>query len=620
MSDGHGHSFTATAGSTSVDIHGWTLSGLTVTPANDANFSLQITAKTQDADGNLSAPATATEAVTVAPEAPTVAPVAASGVEGTAIALDLGTTVNGLPGDSNSLASLVVSTIPVGATLSDGHGHSFTATAGATSIDVHGWTLSSLTVTPADATSFTLHVAASAHDADGNFSATASGTEAVTVTPDVPVIVGETNPAEQAVIVVTPGEPIILAAGGTTNTLGLNTETFDGQSRGSVSNNGFGHGNFHSAALNATFSASGHAGVVEGSSGVSSAPFIGPLPGGADTTNYLSIGGGASETITFQTEENAFGLYWGSVDAYNTIAFYHGSTLVASYTGADIVPLLANGGQGSFASNGYVEFYGLSSFDKVVLSSSSNAFEVDNISAGSVSGPHAELAAPVAGTLSVHDTTVGDTLTASVLGNAVVSYNGSTTLPGGVNVAGLIDAGDVTFDSVTSDGGTDVLNWTYHPGNANLDFLKAGDTLTLTFSAQVSNGVNVSAVQPLTISIAGANTSADLSQFKFVSGTSQNDTFGDVHGNVTVFGAGGQDTFVFKPNFGNPTIADFNVNNDTIDISHTLFNSVASILASAHSANSGHDTVITDSHHDTITLLGVTVAQLQQHSTDFHLV
>ncbi len=293
---------------------------------------------------------------------------------------NLGTTANGLPGDTNSLASLVVSTIPVGATLNDGHGHSFTASVGSTSIDVHDWALSGLTIKPADATSFTLHVAATEHDAEGNLSATATGIEAVSVTPDLPVIVGETDPAEQAVIVVTPGVPVVLAPGTSNNTLALNTETFNSQPEGSHSSNGAGHGNFYSAALNTTFSATGHAGVVDNSSSVTSAPFIGPLPGGVDTTNYLSIGGGATETISFAVEENAFGLYWGSVDSYNKIVFYHGETLVASYSGADIAPLLANGGQGSFASNAYVEFYGLSSFDKVVLSPTSNAFEIDNIS------------------------------------------------------------------------------------------------------------------------------------------------------------------------------------------------------------------------------------------------
>ncbi len=188
LSDGHGHSFTAAAGSTSIDIHGWDLSGLTITPTGDANFALQITATTRDTDGDLSTPATATEAVTVAPEAPTLAPVAASGVEGTAIALDLGTTVNGQPGDNNSLASLLIGTIPVGATLSDGHGHSFTAAAGSTSVDIHGWTLSGLTITPANGTNFVLQITAATQDADGNLSAAATATETVTVTPAAPTL------------------------------------------------------------------------------------------------------------------------------------------------------------------------------------------------------------------------------------------------------------------------------------------------------------------------------------------------------------------------------------------------------------------------------------------------
>ncbi len=113
------------------------------------------------------------------------------------------------------------------------------------------------------------------------------------------------------------------------------------------------------------------------------------------------------------------------------------------------------------------------------------------------------------GTLSVSDVAAGDTLTASVLGNTVATYNGSTTLPTNIKLAGFINASDITFDTATSDGGTDVLHWTYHPNNSNLDFLKSGDTLTLTFTAQVNNGLHGSTDQPLTITIAGTNTSAD---------------------------------------------------------------------------------------------------------------
>jgi hypothetical protein len=429
---------------------------------------------------------------------------------------------------------------------------------------------------------------------------------------DVPKIVGETDPSTQTVILAK--SPIVLSAGVTTNSLGLHTESFDGLSAGSASNNGFGHGTFTDPTLGAVFTSSGDAGVVHGSSSVTAAPFIGPLPGHADATNYLSIGAHGSETITFASEQNAFGLYWGSVDPFNTLDFYDGTRLVASYTGAEIVPLLSNGGQGSFASNGYVEFSDLAPFNKVVLATGgSNAFEIDNISAGSVSDSHVHLASPITGTLTVSDADIGDTLTVSVTGNAVAEYNGSTTLPSNINVAALIDSHAITFDSVTSNGGSEVLDWTYNPTNANFDFLEPGDKLTLTFDAQVSDGHVVTGDQPLTVTVVGTGASV-------VNGTAQNDTFVNVGGGVTIFGKGGQDTFVFNEKFNNATIGDFDVNKDTIDIDHTLFANVAAILASAQPANSGHDTVITDAAHDKLTLTGVTVAQLQLHSNDFHLV
>jgi VCBS repeat-containing protein len=323
----------------------------------------------------------------------------------------------------------------------------------------------------------------------------------VTGANDTPSIVGEVDPAARTIVVAHPTSPLVLASGVNVNSLGLNTETFDGVSAGLSSNNGANHGNFQSAALGATFSASGNAGVVNGSSSsVTAAPFVGPAPGHQDTTNYLSIGGNGTETITFATAKNAFGLYWGSLDSYNTITFYDGATLVGSYTGADISPLFPNGNQGSFASNGYVEFSGLHSFNKVVLGSTSNAFEIDNISAGSI--PSATLA-PITGTLSVRDADIGDTLTAFVTGNATIEYSGS--LPGSIDMTALLAAGNVTFDSMLSNGGTAVLQWTYHPTNVNLDFLHAGDVLKIKFVAEVSDGHGNTGSQPLTVTIIGAD-------------------------------------------------------------------------------------------------------------------
>ena len=441
----------------------------------------------------------------------------------------------------------------------------------------------------------------------------ASSSEPVTFTVtgsnDAPTIVGETNPATQTIILAQ--SPFVLSAGTSTNSLGLPTETFDeaGIVAGSASNNGSGHGTFTNSALGAHFSSSGNAGVVHGSSSVTAAPFIGPLPGHADTTNYLSIGANGSETITFATQKNEFGLYWGSVDTFNTVSFYNGNQLVASYSGADVAPLLANGNQGSFSASGYVEFSDLAPFTRVVLASgSSNAFEIDNISAGFVSDSHVHLAGPITGTLTVNDADIGDTLTASVTGNAVAEYNDSTTLPSGLDISALIASGAITFDTVKTTGGQDVLDWTYNPTNANLDFLEPGDKLTLTFNATVSDGHATTANQALTVTLVGNGSSV-------VNGTPQNDTFTDVGGGVTISGDGGHDIYNFNAHFHSATITDFNVSNDVIDISSTLFTSVTALLTSA--ATSGANTIITDSAGDQITLDHVSVAQLKANPGDF---
>ena len=155
----------------------------------------------------------------------------------------------------------------------------------------------------------------------------------LTVTASInhaPAIMSETDPVSQTVIV----NPVALAQGINTNSLGLSTETFDGLLVGS--------GNFHSAALDATFSGSGNVGVINGSiPGVGVSLFLGPLPGSVDTTNYLIINSGGTETITFGSEKNTFGLYWGTIDLANTITFYDGGTFIASYTGSEVVGLLS---------------------------------------------------------------------------------------------------------------------------------------------------------------------------------------------------------------------------------------------------------------------------------------
>jgi hypothetical protein len=114
-----------------------------------------------------------------------------------------------------------------------------------------------------------------------------------------------------------------------------------------------------------------------GSLGLYATPF-------GDGTNYMAVLGGKSETIAFGSPESVFGLYWGSVDGYNSLTFYNGSTNLLTITGAQTGPLIASGGQGDYSSNGYVLISGLPSFDKVVISSGSNSFEFDNVAVAAV--------------------------------------------------------------------------------------------------------------------------------------------------------------------------------------------------------------------------------------------
>ncbi len=114
----------------------------------------------------------------------------------------------------------------------------------------------------------------------------------------------------------------------------------------------------------------------QGSAGIYATPL-------GDETNYMAVLGGGSETIAYSSLMNSFGLYWGSVDTYNSLAFYNGDTLVATITGGDVAPpLTADGGQTDYASNAFVLISALPQFDRVVAASSGYSFEFDNVVAG----------------------------------------------------------------------------------------------------------------------------------------------------------------------------------------------------------------------------------------------
>jgi VCBS repeat-containing protein len=110
----------------------------------------------------------------------------------------------------------------------------------------------------------------------------------------------------------------------------------------------------------------------------------------------------------------------------------------------------------------------------------------------------------ITGSFTVNDADIGDTLAASVVGAAVVKLDGADfTLPGGA--VALTAVGAFTLTGTTSNGGDASISYTYDPAAANLDFLRADQSLTITYTVQVNDGTANSGTQAVTFTITGTN-------------------------------------------------------------------------------------------------------------------
>ncbi len=90
------------------------------------------------------------------------------------------------------------------------------------------------------------------------------------------------------------------------------------------------------------------------------------------------------------TQADYFGLFWGSIDDYNSISFYNSGSLVGTFSGTAVVGSADdNGNQTSLRSNRYINFMfgGGETFDAVRLTSTNYAFESDNHAYRAVSVP-----------------------------------------------------------------------------------------------------------------------------------------------------------------------------------------------------------------------------------------
>lgn len=96
-----------------------------------------------------------------------------------------------------------------------------------------------------------------------------------------------------------------------------------------------------------------------------------------------------SATISLDSDYNYFGMYWGSLDDYNTITFNMTDGSSLSVNGSEIAPpLQADGGQRDWNSNRFVDFFfGGLTFDSYTLTSTNFAFETDKHAYGTVAVP-----------------------------------------------------------------------------------------------------------------------------------------------------------------------------------------------------------------------------------------
>lgn len=115
--------------------------------------------------------------------------------------------------------------------------------------------------------------------------------------------------------------------------------------------------------------------------GVTAAPpTLGAYVQGSNN-NFLTLGANEERgpvTIDFAKDIDYFGLYWGSIDSYNSIQLLYQGAVIGSFSGTD-VHAAANGDQ-SVNGARYVNFFATGSerFDQVRLFSNGAALESDN--------------------------------------------------------------------------------------------------------------------------------------------------------------------------------------------------------------------------------------------------
>lgn len=185
--------------------------------------------------------------------------------------------------------------------------------------------------------------------------------------------------------------PVTYNTDGYTSPFTTNVNTFNGLTfSSSVWEEGY-------ALIDLDWAIQGNYQFVEGDSSQHASPnyLNPPNTKTADLSTYLSITKSINSemyaVIDFDETPgiayNYLGLWWGSIDTYNSITFRYDGVDLGTVSGADVPGSLVSGSWTDPRDNQYVNIFTDFYFDDIVLDSSSYAFELDNLAVANVPEP-----------------------------------------------------------------------------------------------------------------------------------------------------------------------------------------------------------------------------------------
>ena len=174
------------------------------------------------------------------------------------------------------------------------------------------------------------------------------------------------------------------------------------------------------------------------------------------------------------------------------------------------------------------------------------------------------------GSLTVSDSDNSGTITASIVGDPIITLNGNSySLPASANALTADGAMSISPTSQTWGGSWTPITWTYNPAAADLDFIPAGQDLVVGYDIRLNDGTNNSNTVRVEITIVGENDAPSISDATYTldedtaAGTIFHDTDEDSTGNDTDIES---EALTYSITAGNPDGV-FAINSNTGEIS-----------------------------------------------------